>query len=199
MALFKKKAVPEEPMDLESVMKKFDQESNVRIWEGKARIAVNLVLASFSVFCIYVTLFTKWLEEYRLTSFMAWIVLLGFLVFPAKKTGHKVNHMPWYDILAMVIGTSAFLYFNIFAMDIIQQGTRFEVHQILIGIVGILALAEVCRRSVGLPILIVALCFIAYALLWGLSNPSLWGKLNYMVRYLFLRPVRTEFQYLLPR
>ena len=185
MALFKKKANPQEPMDLESVMKKFDQESNVRVWEGKARAAVNLVLATFSVFCIYVTLFTKWLEEYRLTSFMAWIVFIGFLVFPAKKTGHKVNHMPWYDVIAMVIGTSAFLYFNIFAMDIIQQGTRFEVYQILIGIVGILALAEVCRRSVGLPILIVAAFFLVYALIWGLANPSLWGKLNYAVRYLF--------------
>ena len=93
--------------------------------------------------------------------------------------------MPWYDILAMVVGTAAFLYFNFFAMDIIQQGTRFEVHQILIGIVGILALAEVCRRSVGLPILLVAAFFIVYALIWGLANPSLWGKLNYTVRYLF--------------
>ena len=185
MAFFKKKAIPDEPMDLESVMKKFDQESNVRIWEGKARIAVNLVLASFSLFCIYVTLFTSWLEEHRLTSFMAWIVFIGFLVFPARKVGHKVNHMPWYDILAMVIGTSAFLYFNIFAMDIIQQGSRFEAYQIVIGIVGILALAEVCRRSVGVPILIVAACFIVYALIWGLANPSLWGKLNYSVRYLF--------------
>ena len=185
MAFFKKKAIPDEPMDLESVMKKFDQESNVRIWEGKARIAVNLVLASFSLFCICVTLFTSWLEEHRLTSFMAWIVFLGFLVFPAKKTGHRINHMPWYDILAMAVGTSAFLYFNIFAMDIIQQGSRFEPYQIIIGIVGILALAEVCRRSVGLPILIVAAFFIVYALLWGLANPSLWGKLNYSVRYLF--------------
>ena len=185
MALFKKKNHIDEPMDLESVMKKFDQESNVRIWEGKARIAVNCVLASFSLFCIYVTLFTSWLEEHRLTSFMAWIVFIGFLVFPAKKTGHKVNHMPWYDILAMIVGTSAFLYFNIFAMDIIQQGTRFDWYQILIGIVGILALAEVCRRSVGVPILIVAAFFIVYALIWGLANPSLWGKLNYTVRYLF--------------
>ena len=185
MAFLKKKAQAQEPMDLESVMKKFDQESNVRIWEGKARLAVNLILASFSLFCIYVTLFTGWLEEHRLTSFMAWIVFIGFLVFPAKKTGHKINHMPWYDILAMVIGTSAFLYFNIFAMDIIQQGSRFEPYQILIGIVGILALAEVCRRSVGLPILIVAAFFIVYALVWGLANPSLWGKLNYSVRYLF--------------
>ena len=185
MVLFKKKAAPQEPMDLDAVMKKFDQESNVRIWEGKGRIAVNLVLAAFSLFCIYVTLFTKWLEEYRLTSFMAWIVLLGFLVFPAKKTGHKINHMPWYDILGMLVGTSAFLYFNIFAMDIIQQGTRFETYQIIIGIVGILALAEVCRRSVGMPILIVAAFFIVYALIWGLANPSLWGRLNYSVRYLF--------------
>ena len=185
MAFFKKKTIPQEPMDLESVMKKFDRESNIRLWEGKARLAVNLILAFFSLFCIYVTLFASWLEEHRLTSFMAWIVFIGFLVFPARKTGHKVNHLPWYDILAMVIGTSAFLYFNIFAMDIIRQGTRFDWYQILIGIVGILALAEVCRRSVGLPILIVAAFFIVYALIWGLANPSLWGKLNYTVRYLF--------------
>ena len=186
MAFFKKKTdVVEEPMDLESVMKKYDQESNVRIWEGKARFAVNCILASFSLFCIYVTLFTSWLEEHRLTSFMAWIIFMGFLVFPAKKGTQKVNHMPWYDIVMMIVGTGAFMYFNINAMSIIQQGSQFAPHQIIIGIIGILALAEVCRRSVGLPILIVAAVFIVYALLWGLSNPSLWGKLNYTIRYLF--------------
>ena len=187
MALFKKKNVNtvEEPMDLDAVMKKYDQESNVRIWEGKPRFAVNCVLASFSLFCIYVTLFTSWLEEHRLTSFMACIIFMGFLVFPARKGPQKTNHMPWYDIAGMIVGTGAFMYFNIFAMDIIQQGSNFAWYQILIGIIGILALAEVCRRSVGLPILIVAAFFIVYALIWGLSNPSLWGKLNYTVRYLF--------------
>ena len=187
MALFKKKNLNtiEEPMDLESVMKKYDQESNVRVWEGKPRFAVNCALASFSLFCIYVTLFTSWLEEHRLTSFMACIIFMGFLVFPARKGHQKTNHMPWYDIAGMIIGTGAFMYFNIFAMDIIQQGSNFAWYQIIIGIIGILSLAEVCRRSVGLPILIVAAVFIVYALIWGLSNPSLWGKLNYTVRYLF--------------
>ena len=185
MALFKKKTKPEEPMDLEAVMKKFDQESNVRIWEGKPRIAVNCVLAAFSLFCLYVTLFASWLEELRLTTFVAWIVFLGFLVFPAKKSHQRVNHIPWYDILAMVLGTAAFLYFSFNAVTIIQQGTRFAPYQIVIGIIGILALAEVCRRSVGLPILIVAGCFLVYAFVAGLSNPTLWGKLNYIVRYLF--------------
>ena len=185
MDLFKKKPKSEEPMDLDAVMKKYDQESNVRIWEGKPRFVVNCVLAAFSLFCISVTLFTSWLEELRLTSFVAWIVFLGFLVFPARKGHQKVNSLPWYDIVGMVLGTGAFLYFTFNAVDVIQQGSNFTWYQIVIGIVGILALAEVCRRSVGLPILIVAGCFIAYALIWGLSNPSLWGKLNYTVRYLF--------------
>ena len=181
----KKQQVNTEPMDLEAVMKKYDQESNVRIWEGKARIAVNAVLAVFSLFCIYVTLFASWLEELRLTTFVAFIVFLGYLVFPAKKGAQKVNHMPWYDVVLMVSGTGAFLYYAFNALTIIQQGSNFEWYQVVIGIVGIISLMEVCRRSVGMPILIVALCFMVYALIWGLSNPSLWGKLNYTVRYLF--------------
>ena len=187
MALFKKKAAPEvaEPMDLDAVMKKYDRESNVRVWEGTPRLVVNLLLAMFSLFVIYVTLFTSWLEEIRLTSFMACIVFVGFLVFPARKGTQKTNHMPWYDFVAMLLGTGAFLYFTFGAMTIIQQGSNFEWYQIAIGVVGILALAEVCRRSVGLPILIVAACFVAYALIWGLSNPSFGRRLNMLVRTLF--------------
>ena len=187
MALFKKKAVPEtaEPMDLDAVMKKYDRESNTRVWEGTPRLVVNLLLAMFSLFVIYVTLWTSWLEEIRLTSFMACIVFVGFLVFPAKKGTQKTNCMPWYDFVVMILGAGAFLYFTFNAYNIIQQGSNFEWYQIIIGIVGILALAEVCRRSVGLPILIVAGCFVLYALIWGLSNPNFGRRLNMLVRTIF--------------
>ena len=172
-------------MDLDAVMKKYDRESNVRVWEGKARFAVNCVLAAFSLFCLCVTLFTSWLEELRLTTFVAWIVLLGFLVFPARKGHQRVNYIPWYDVVMMVLGTGSFLYFSFNAIDIIQQGSNLAWYQVVIGIVAILTLAEVCRRSVGLPILIVAGCFLVYALIWGLSNPSFLRRVNYSVRYLF--------------
>ena len=186
MAFFKKKeAAVQEPMDLDAVMKKYDRESNVRIWEGTPKIVITCVLACFSLFCLYVTLYTSWLEEIRLTSFMAWIVLIGFLVFPAKKGHQKVNSLPWYDIVAMVLGTAAFLYYTAFATDIIRQGSKFETYQILIGIVGILALCEVCRRSVGLPILCVAGAFLIYALIWGLNNPSFLRRLTRVVGQLF--------------
>ena len=172
-------------MDLETVMKKYDQESNVRLWEGKPKLAVNCVLALFSLFCLYVTLFASWLEELRLTTFVAWIVFIGILVFPAKKSHQRVNHIPWYDWMIMIVGTGAFLYFAFNAKTIIQQGTKFSDVQIVIGILGVLALAEVCRRSVGLPILIVAACFLIYAFTAGLANPTLWGKVKYIIRYLF--------------
>ena len=73
--LFKKKAqVSAESMDLDAVMKKFDRESNTRVWEGVPKIIVTTVLAAFSLFCLYVTLFASWLEELRLTTFVAFIV-----------------------------------------------------------------------------------------------------------------------------
>ena len=187
MGLFKKKNAPKtaEPMDLDAVMKKYDQESNTRVWQGAPKIVVTCLLATFAVFCICVTLFFTWLEEVRLTSFVAFIVALGYIVYPVKKGVQKVNSLPWYDIVAAVLGTGAFLYYTFDAHSIIQQGANFEWWQVVIGIIGILSLAEVCRRSVGLPILIVAGCFIAYALIWGLSNPTFGGRLEYLSHYLF--------------
>ena len=86
----------------------------------------NLCSGCFRFVCLYVTLFASWLEEYRLTSFVAFIVFLGYLIFPAKKGQQKVNYMPWYDIVLMILGTGAFLYYTANAMTIIQQGSNFR-------------------------------------------------------------------------
>lgn len=169
----------------EEVMKKYDRESNIRIWTGKPAIIVKTLLIGFSLFCIWVTLFATFLEEIRLTSFMGLIVLMGFLYYPAQKNTHRENYIPWYDILAMILGAGAFLYYTFNAEMIIQQGTRFQPYQIAIAVIGTAALLEVTRRSVGWPILIVALFFIIYALCYGLTNPSFAGRLRYLVRNLF--------------
>lgn len=171
--------------DVDSVMRKYDRESNTRIWEGKPKIAITVILAAFSLWCIYVTLFATFLEEIRLTSFMGLIILMGFLIYPSKKGDQKVNHMPISDIIFMIVGVGSFFYFTFNVNQIINQGTRFTWFQIVIGILAILALIEVTRRCVGLPILIVAGVFIVYALVYGLTNPEFFGRLRYLVRNLF--------------
>ena len=64
-------------VDVEAIMRKYDRESNTRIWEGKPKIIVGLILAAFSLFCIYVTLFANFLEQVRLTSFMGLIIVIA--------------------------------------------------------------------------------------------------------------------------
>ena len=185
MALFKKKTPPvQEPMDLDAVMKKFDRESNTRIWEGVPKILVTCVLALFSLFCIYVTLFATWLDELRLTTFMAYIMFIGYLVFPAKKGMQRVNYMPWYDFVLMAVGTGSFLYFAINATTVVS---RFSIlpYEMVIGILGIACLVELCRRCVGLPILFVAGALLVYALIWGSTNPNVVARVTEYVRVLF--------------
>ncbi len=185
MMFFKKKTPPvQEPMDLDAVMKKYDRESNTRVWEGVPKILITCVLALFSLFCLYVTLFATWLDELRLTTFMAYIVFIGFLVFPAKKGVQRVNYMPWYDIVLMVVGTGAFLYYAVNATAIVS---RFSIlpYEVVIGILGIVCLAELCRRCVGLPILCVAGALLVYALIWGSTNPNMIARITEYVRVLF--------------
>ncbi len=181
----KKAAVSDEPMDLDAVMKKFDRESNTRVWEGTPKLIVNIILAVFSLFCIYVTFFATWLDAVRLSSFMGSIVLIGFLVYPLKKGTQRVNHIPWYDLVLMAVGSASFFYYTVDAERIIQQGNKFELYQILIGAVGILCLLELCRRCVGIPIIIVAAGFIIYAIGWGLTNPDILRRLEGLVGKLF--------------
>ena len=171
--------------DVDAVMKKYDRESNQRTWTGKQGLVVKTIIVAFSLWCIYVTLFATFLEEIRLTSFMALIILMGFLIYPARKGDNRENYMPWYDIVMMILGTGAFLYYTFNANAIILQGTRFQPYQIVIGIIGILALVEVTRRCVGIPILCVAFFFVVYALSFGLTNPEFFGRVRYFVRNLF--------------
>lgn len=171
--------------DADAVMKKYDRESNQRTWTGKPGLVVKTIIVAFSLWCIYVTLFATFLEEIRLTSFMALIILMGFLIYPARKGDNRENYMPWYDIVMMILGTGAFLYYTFNANEIILQGTRFQPYQIVIGIIGILALVEVTRRCVGVPILCVAFFFVVYALSFGLTNPEFFGRVRYFVRNLF--------------
>ncbi len=186
MSLFKKKAaVSEEPMDLDAVMKKFDRESNTRVWVGTPKIIVNSILAIFSLFCIYVTFFATWPQEVVLSSFVGCIVFIGYMLYPVKKGTQKVNYIPWYDIILMVLGSSSFFYYTFNAMAIINQGRNFETYQIIIGAIGIICLFELCRRCVGLPILCVAGAFIIYALGWGLKNPDIMRRVSTLISQLF--------------
>ena len=149
---------------VDEVMKKYDRESNTRIWEGKPKLVVKTIMALFSLYCIIVTLFVSGLLEVRLTMFLGLILIIGYLNYPVKKGYMKVNYIPWYDLVIMVLGAGSFFYFAANAKDILLKATKVtnEPFMVAIVIIGVLALAELCRRCVGLPILCVAGALLIY-------------------------------------
>ena len=172
--------------DIDEVMRKYDRESATRIWEGVPKIIVTAIMAIFSLYCIGMTLFSTALPEVRLTLFLGCIVVLGYLAYPAKKGCMKVNYMPWYDIVLMVAGSSCFFYFAINALPIIKLATRIEPIHVVIGVIGILILAELCRRCVGIPILCVVGALLVYTFYNQLSyNPDFYQALKNVVFKLF--------------
>ena len=159
----------DEAPDLDAVMRKYDRESATRLWEGTPQLIIRILMAAFGLFCIGMTLFSKAMPEIRLTMFVGCIIIIGFLTYPASKHHVRVNYLPWYDIVLMVVGAACFFYFALNAMTLVRLSTRIETVHVIIGVVGILILMELCRRCVGLPILCVAGVLIVYAFINQLS------------------------------
>ncbi len=172
--------------DLDAIMRKYDRESNVRIWEGKPKIFVGIILAAFSLYCMYVTLFANMLDQVRLSSFLGLVVIMGYLTYPAKKGHVKVNRMPWYDILLMILGAAAFFYYTFRAPSLMVTRIKTKLNDpvyIIAGIVGILVLCELCRRSVGLPILCVAGIFLGYTIYFYVKDGKLLANVVHELFY----------------
>ena len=157
--------------DVDAVMKKYDRESNTRIWEGAPKIALRVLMSAFSIYCILMTLFSKALPERRLSLFLGFIIIIGYLVYPARKGAARVNHVPWYDWILMVLGAGSFFYFAINAFSIIQLATKLQPIHIIVGAIGIVVLIELCRRCVGLPIL----CVVGVLLVYTFYNQLSWN------------------------
>ena len=150
--------------DVEAVMKKYDRESNTRAWEGLPKLVIRWLMVAFSVYCIIDTVFLSTRQEVRLPVFVGLILLFGFLTFPARKGDERVNHMPWYDIVLLIAGPGAYFFYAVNAQNVVQMSARVMQNDLymIIGLIGILALVELCRRCVGLPILCVAGVLLVY-------------------------------------
>ncbi len=161
--------------NLDDIMRKYDKESNTRIWTGFPKIIVSGCLLLFSLYCIYMTLFSTELPETKLSRFLAFVIIAGLLIYPANKKHVRENYLPWYDIALIVAGAFCFLYFAFDAMTLLQLATRIQPFHVILGVIGILVLIELCRRCVGIPIL----CIVGALLIYAFANQLSYGASFY--------------------
>jgi TRAP transporter 4TM/12TM fusion protein len=159
-----------EHIDVQAVMAEYDRESNTRHYSGVPKKIVRYILAAFSAYVFYMNLVSAWPEQIRRASFVGLIIFTAFMLYPAKKkSAKKINYVPWYDILIGAVGVACYFYYVINFEAIAQKATRISTFDVAVGLVGILIIAEVCRRVVGIPILVVAGAFVIYAFSTGYS------------------------------
>ena len=167
--------IDEEVVDADKIMQDFDRESNTRVFTGWRKHVITGLLCSFSVYMISMALLFPTATKYtKLTTFMAFILFIGYLIFPAyKKQTKKVNYVPVYDIFLAFAGAASFLYYTFQQDEIIKMSRRIGTLQIVIAFIAIILLIELVRRAVGLPIIFVAGAFIVYAAIKAFTeNPD---------------------------
>ncbi|MBR3403338.1 MAG: TRAP transporter permease [Parasporobacterium sp.] len=173
----------------DELMRQYDKESATRIWVGVPKTVISIITAAFSLFCIYLTLFSTDALEIRLTSFLGIVMIIGYLSYPGGKRHVKPNFIPWYDFILIILGAGAFFYycFNYKTLSrSLTSASKMTTFLTIIGLVAIGCIIELCRRCVGVPIICVAGALMIYACFY-LYNPDqpFWNIFKRLIYTLF--------------
>ena len=150
------------PEEQAKLMEKYDVESNTRKLTGIISIVVFLIRIACSLFQIYTGIFGQYTAYVQRTVHLGFALVLIFLLFPARRGGPK-GKVAWYDYILAVLSIIVCAYWPVYYDTIVQQLGGATEAQLIIGSLAILLVLEASRRAVGLPIVIVALAFLAYA------------------------------------
>ena len=100
---------------------------------------------------------------------LGFALLLAFLIFPYAR-GKKVNFI---DILIAITGAICCLYIYFFYDQLVDRGgillkinlsDNFTIPiELILGIIGILILLEATRRVIGVPLVVIAVCFLLFS------------------------------------
>ncbi len=100
---------------------------------------------------------------------LGFALLLAFLIFPYAR-GKKVNFI---DILIAITGAVCCLYIYVFYDQLVDRGgillkinftNDFTIPvELMLGIIGIFILLEATRRVIGVPLVVIAVCFLLFS------------------------------------
>ena len=170
----KNPAAGDPSIDAQAILKKFDKESDYRTLTGLAGKLVAAFAISFTVFQLYTAVFGVFDAMIQRSIHLAFGLSLIFLLYPTSKKWRRDRIHPLDGALA-VLGALAPLYIVVFYQALVARSGTATPLDIAFGIVGILLVLEAARRVVGVPIVVIAVLFVAYAF----AGPYIPGTLGH--------------------
>ncbi|UOE56819.1 TRAP transporter permease [Bacillus sp. CMF12] len=149
----------------QKLLEKYDPEAGTRKLGGVLGWIVFFGLLAFSLFHLYTGVFGMLTAQLQRSIHLGFALALIFLLFPARKKDRGRNHkVAWYDIILAILGIAVGAYWPLFIDEIVMRAGRLTEIDFYVGLIAVLLVLEATRRAVGLPITIIAVIFLAYAM-----------------------------------
>ncbi len=152
-------------------------------WAGTIVTAIAIAMTLFHLYAAYDIVPTQPLRY----AHVAFVLVLCFLLFPVAARFR--DRIRWFDVIAAAVVVGILGYAILGGEDFTDRATGPLKLDVALGIIFIVLLLEATRRTTGLIMPVVALLFIAYAML-GPHLPPPWTHRGYdvsrLVGHLFI-------------
>lgn len=159
-----------EKKDQADVEQFLQTESGGRAATGPAAVILFVVPLCWSLFQLWIASPLPYIVEFGIFNstearsiHLAFAAFLSFAAFPMIK-GRHVDRVPVYDWILALAAAFAASYLYVFYKDLSDRPGAPILQDMIVALGGLVLLLEATRRSLGLPLTIVATVFIVYAL-----------------------------------
>lgn len=172
----------EEAINIDEKLAEFETSSNTRQHKGLLAKLVTAIAIAMSLFHLYTAGFGSLLVMKQRATHLLFVFVLGFLLYPRSKKldKDKKNKVPIYDWIFAIAGVMVTAYIILNYETLVLRGGMPTTIDIILGIIAIVLVLEVTRRSIGPELPIIALIFIGYAFI-GPYIPGALGHRGYTI------------------
>ncbi|MCX5822069.1 MAG: TRAP transporter large permease subunit, partial [Deltaproteobacteria bacterium] len=166
------------PVDVDAVLEKYDPESRYLKLTGNWATLVKIIAVCFSLFQLYTAMFGLFTAQLQRPTHLMFALTLIYLLYPTRKpkrAGSGGLQIHPVDIVLSLLSIAVASYSLFTYENLMETAGLYSTTDYIVAVLGILLTLEATRRIVGLPIVIVASCFLIYAYL----GPYFPGFLNH--------------------
>ena len=157
--------------DVKKIAEVLQTETGGRALTGPAAVLLFIVPVCWSLFQLWIASPLPYMFDFGILNstearsiHLTFAVFLSFTAFPMIKRGGHLEKIPVFDWILALAGSFAAGYLFLFYDQLATRPGDPTDFDIVVALTGLVLLLEATRRSLGLPLAIVALVFIVYSL-----------------------------------
>ncbi|MDP3284961.1 MAG: hypothetical protein Q8M56_11095, partial [Desulfobacterales bacterium] len=151
-------------VEIEAILEKYDPEARYLKLTGHWVTLIRIIAVCFSLFQLYTAMFGLLEAQIQRPTHLMFALTLIYLLYPTKKpkknagsSGLQINPV---DLILSILSITVASYSLFTYQNLMESAGLYSTTDYIMAVLGILLTLEATRRIVGLPIVIIASCFL---------------------------------------